>query len=607
MRVLADVPAVERRFDYLVPDTHVGTVAAGAMVRIDLHGRRVGGWVVEVDVDPPPGVALKPLARVSGVGPPAAVVDLAGWAAHRWAGRTVHLLRTASPPAVVSTLPAAAHHRGDGAGSDGDIALAAELLAAPGAVVVRQPPAADRWPLLAAIAAAGPALVIVPSPVLAARLADRLRRAGLPAVALVDDGTPTARARAWATAAAGGSVVVGSRSAVWAPCPDHGPAGLRSIVVVDEHDEAHQGQQAPTWHARDVAVERARRAGVPCLLVSSVPSLAAIAHGAAAGRAPHVPNTAVERAGWPVVEVVDRRDEDPTRGGLWSPRVAELLADRGRGRVVALLNRTGRAQLLACASCGAVDACDRCGAVVGQPEPGRLVCRACAAERPVVCLGCGGSRMKLLRAGVARAVEELSATLREPVLEVTGATPDDAVSAPGAPRALVGTEAVLHRLPAASVGVVAVLDLDQELLAPRFRAAEHALAVLARAARAVGGRAGDGRLVLQTRWPEHPVVQAALRADPDLVAGPEARRRAELGYPPAAALAVVSGAAGPQWAEAAARAEAAGIWPAGTEVLGPADGRWLVRAPDPDGLADVLASVERPPGRLRIEVDPPRA
>lgn len=601
--MLADLPAVERRFDYLTPSE----VTVGTMVRIDLHGRRVGGWVIAVDVEPPAGMALKLLAKVTGLGPPAHVVDLAGWAAHRWAGRPAHLLRTASPPAVVRTLPPPAVHPGPGAvAPEGGVDLTG-LLAAPGAVVVRRPPAADRWPLLVAVAAAGPALILVPSTALAGRLADRLRRAGVPAVALVDDGTPTARGQAWAVAAAGGSVVVGTRSAVWAPCPDRGPGASQTIVVVDEHDESHQGQRAPTWHARDVAVERARRAGIPCLLLSPVPSLAALAHGAAAGRPARLPNPAAERAGWPVVEVIDRRDEDPTRGGLWSPRTAHLLADRSRGRAVALLNRTGRAQLLACASCGAVAACARCGAVVGQPEPGGLRCRACAAERPVVCLACAGSRMKLLRAGVTRAVEELAAMVREPVLEVTGTTPDEAVTDADAPRAMVGTEAVLHRLPAASVGVVAVLDLDQELLAPRYRAAEQALALLARAARTLGGRVDGGRLAVQTRWPEHPAVQAVLRGDPDLLAVPEARRRVELGYPPAAALAVVSGAAAPRWAEAAARAEATAAWPAGTEVLGPADGRWLVRAPAPDVLADVLASIERPPGRLRVEVDPPRA
>ena len=94
------------------------------------------------------------------------------------------------------------------------------------------------------------------------------------------------------------------------------------------------------------------------------------------------------------------------------------------------------------------------------------------------------------------------------------------------PGSCVGTEAVLHQLDAADV--VAFLDLDQELLAPRYRAAEEALGLLVRGARLVGGRAGGGRLLLQTRLPDHEVVQAALLADPVRVAAVEAARRAEL-------------------------------------------------------------------------------
>src|SRR3954451_20119373 len=77
------------------------------MVRVALHGRRVGAWVVAVDVEPPEGVTLKPIAKVTGWGPSAELIDLAGWAAWRWAGRSLHLRDTASPPGAVRSLPAA--------------------------------------------------------------------------------------------------------------------------------------------------------------------------------------------------------------------------------------------------------------------------------------------------------------------------------------------------------------------------------------------------------------------------------------------------------------------------------------------------------------------
>jgi primosomal protein N' (replication factor Y) len=146
--------------------------------------------------------------------------------------------------------------------------------------------------------------------------------------------------------------------------------------------------------------------------------------------------------------------------------------------------------------------------------------------------------------------------------------------------------------------VVAFLDIDDELLAPRFRADEQALGLLARAARLVGPRAGGGRVLVQTRLPHHEVLEAALYADPGRFTGPAMARRVELDLPPARALAVVSGPGAQELAAALGTGQ-------GIAVAGPSDGRYLVRAADSDALADALASVPRPP-RVRIEVDPPR-
>ena len=199
--------------------------------------------------------------------------------------------------------------------------------------------------------------------------------------------------------------------------------------------------------------------------------------------------------------------------------------------------------------------------------------------------------MKLLRVGVTRAAEELAALARTEVVEVTGETAPGSLSDA---RIYVGTEAVLHQVPQADV--VAFLDLDQELLAPRYRAAEEALALLARASRILGGRRRDGRLVLQTRLPEHEVVQAALHADPSRVSGAERERRRILGYPPSTAMAAVSGAAADEYV----------LGVEGVDLLGPRDGTWLLRAPDHATLLSALEQAPRPAGRLRLDVDPLR-
>lgn len=572
VRVLPDVPAIDKTFDYLVPDALRDQVRIGDVVRIGLHGRRVGGWIVELDVDPPTDVALRPLAKRSGLGPTPDLIDLAQWGAWRWAGRPASFLKTASPERVVTALPEPRPSRAPESRVGPVLRAALE----DGRAVVRLPPAADLAAAAGVVAARGNTLVVCPTVAMATMIATRLRRTGLPVAQYPTD---------WAAGAAG-ATVVGARGAAWAPV-----GHLAAVLVLDEHDEAHQQEQSPTWHARDVAVERARRAGVPCVLTSPCPSLEALAWGNL-----HLPDRSRERKGWPAVEVVDRREEDPRAASIISPALTRLL--RSDQRVLCVLNRTGRSKLLACAACGELARCDQCQAAVEQPEDD-LRCRRCSATRPIMCLHCRATRFKNVRAGVSRVREELEALVREPVAELTASSrPDESTT-----RVVVGTEAVLQRIGRADA--VAFLDLDQELLAPRYRAVEQAFALIARAARVVVGAAagtagrGGGRLLLQTRSPDHEVVQAAVHADPGRVAEVERARRELLRLPPVTAMAEVSGAAANGFIATLGH-------PAGVEVAEVGEGRWLLRASDFATLGDALARVRRPPGRLRIEVDPLR-
>jgi primosomal protein N' (replication factor Y) len=545
-------------------------VSVGTYVRVSLHGRRIGGWVVADHVVPPPDVRLQPIARFSTLGPSAELVDLAEWASWRWAGRQTAFLRAASPLRSVRGLPPA-RQRGAPlsvpASSDDDRVVRDALSA--GQAVVRLAPASDPFPLLAAAVGGGSALVIAPALSQAERLARRMGRAGI-AVATVPE--------AWAEAAAGGRVVVGARGAAWAPCPD--PS---AIVVLDAHDEGLVDERAPTWSAWVVAAERARRRGVPCILVSPCPTLEQLAWGSLV-----LPSRSAERAGWPPVRVLDRRADDP-RTGLFSEGLVPVLrAASIDSPAICVLNRKGRARLLACSNCREVAVCERCRAAVSQGDSSALHCRNCGQTRPLICLNCGSTRLKVLRAGVARVTEELEALGGQPAASVT-AESDDIPAVP----ILVGTEAVLHRVRRA--GAVVFLDFDAEMLAPRYRAGEQALALLARAARVAG------TVMVQTRQPGHPVIEAAVRADPGRLAESELAIRKELALPPATALAQLSGEGAADFADGLATALD------GVEVGGPdADGRWLVRARDEEQLCDSLAAVPRPQGRLRIEVDPLR-
>ena len=559
-RVVPDVTGLDKQFDYLVPQRLRARVAVGSMVRVPLHGRKVAGWVVALG-DPDPAVPLDKLvelAKWSSVGPSGEVIEVAQWAATRWGSPRIRpFLVAADPPRMVQTLPPRRR------------TVRSTLPVEPG--VRRTAPLTDPLPLITEVARCGPAIVVHPTPAAARAIASRLRKQGL-AVALLPD--------EWAAAAGGVDVVVGGRGAVWGPCP-----GLHSIVVLDEHDDALQDERTPTWHARDVAVRRAEMAGAACVLVSPCPSAAAL-HWAGA-RVTDL--SASERvAGWPFLEVVDRSDEDPwKRSLLTSPLIAHL-RDPSK-RVVCVINVTGRARLLACRACRSLQRCEHCEAAVAQRDDGVLACSRCGTTRPVVCQQCGSSAMAVVKPGVTRLREELEAAANRPVVAVTGSSDDELPPSD----VYVGTEAVLHRV--RGVDVVAFLDIDAELLAPRYRGAEHALALLVRAGRLVGRRADGGRVLVQTFVPHHEVLQAVLLAEPARVVDSELARRRLLGLPPFRALAAIEGTDAVEFATAT-----------GLEFAATVKGA-LVRADSWEVLGAALAGTPRPKGsRLRVEVDPPR-
>ena len=594
-RVQPDVPAVTRAFEYLVPEALAAAVQVGAIVRVPLHGRRVRGWVVADDVVPETAVdRLVPVHKVSSAGPPPGLVDLARWAAHRWAGPVTAFLRAASPPTAVVDSPS-----GVASALHPVVAPPAEIGAgwpdAP-ARVVTWPPAADRRRLVRSLCAAeGSTLVLVPEPARAGALVRAIAEEGREVLHHHSDLPDRVRSGVWAAAARGAQVVVGGRAAVWLPIPD-----LAAVVVLDESDEAYQEERSPTWHARDVAVERARRAGASVTLVSPVPSPDA---AATPGAVAVVPAARVLRSGWPRLDVVDLRD-DPPGTGLCSLALGPAIhrALDGGGRALVVVNRKGRARLLACRACSALARCAICGAAVGQPDDA-FECPRCAASRPPVCVECGATRFRAVRPGVHAVRDDVAALVpRVAVTEVDATT--DVV---GDAAVLVGTEAVLHRVARGSVPtvrLVAFLAFDEELLAPRFRAHEQALWLLVRAARLLGGRADGGRLMVQTRMPDHPVLAVAGDGDPAAFLAQESAVRRALSFPPFGAVAELSGTG------AAVAVAADALRATGLTVMGGADGPALVRASSVDGLAGGLAATDLGParalGRLRVAVDPSR-
>lgn len=643
--MLPDVSGLDRPFDYEVPTSLAAAVSVGSIVRVELRHRKVRAWVIALSggawLEMPPGAGpLKRVVALVSAGPAPEVVDLARWAAWRYAGRLRAFLLAASPDRVVrpgqleqraeavptpdgqvapptpngrvgpptpvpaAPSPATAASPAPPADPVASVAAAVAAGLGAGAAWLRLPPASPRLAVIEAVieqvGSADGVLVLVPERNDAELLQRLLARRRLPAAVLP---------QGWRTAAAGGQAVIGARAGAFGPMPT-----LRAAVVLDAHDESYVETRAPTWSAPVVLAERARRAGAALLLVSPCPPLG-LAGLAGLGLGAQVRlDRSLERAGWPAVEVLDRRRDDP-RSGRYSPRLAELIRAARRNEpdlpVVCVLNRTGRVRLLACADCGEVARCEQCGAALHEPTGGELACPACGASRAAVCATCASARLKRLRVGASRAREELAALTGLEVDEVTSASPasaarqaSQAAADPQRGTVLVGTEAVLRRVRRASL--VVMLDLDQELLAPRFRAAEQAFVLLARAARLLGGRSGGSaaRLVLQTRLPEHEVVRAATLGAPGIFEDDELERRRRQRLPPYSALAVLSGR---DAAELAARLRSAGLEVGPVLAAHYPEGSVLVRATAAPELADALAGAESTTLDVRVEVDPLQA
>lgn len=513
VEVAPDVTGIDRRFDYLVPDEFVEVVVVGSKVRVDLNGRRVAGWVIAKRFEEESDTDLKPILKWMGVGPDEDVLAVCAWAARRWCSpRLRPFLVTASAPVLVQR--AAPKHRT--VVHAAPVSPAASDLLQGGGGVLRLPATSDQLPAVLSASRMGPTLVVCASIDASRIMAARLKRAGL-TVALVPQD--------WSEARGGVDVTIGARSAAFAPCPE-----MAAAVVLDEHEESLQEERMPTWHARDVLQERCRRAGVPLLLVTPCPSAVGLHHRRVVG-----PPAEREVLAWPNVSIVDRGQDPPWNRSILSSDVISLARD-STVRMVCVANTRGLAQLLACRTCDALVRCDSCRATMSELEEGRLDCTSCGSTRPRVCASCSSASISRIRPGVTRLREELEKAAHRPVMHVDASNErfDDSSHS-----LFIGTNASLNRL--RHIDVVAFLDFDRELLAPRFTAHEQALALVVSAARLVGPRATGGRVLLQTTLLDHDVVRAAVSGHTALVSEAETRRRELLGLPPFSALAAVSG------------------------------------------------------------------
>ncbi|HEY2185499.1 MAG TPA: primosomal protein N', partial [Xanthobacteraceae bacterium] len=475
-------------------------------------------------------------------------------------------------------------------------------------------------------------LVLLPEIALTTQLLDRFAaRFGVRPAEWHSALAPRRRARTWRAVADGeASVIVGARSALFLPYAD-----LGLIVVDEEHDPAYKQEDGPRYHARDMAVVRAREAQIPIVLVSATPSVETEVN-ARRGRYQrlHLP----ERFGGqhlPGMETIDLRVEGPARGRFIAPRLAEAVQARLENNEQALLflNRRGYAPLTLCRNCGFRLGCPNCAAwLVDHRFRRRLVCHHCgfSTPPPARCPGCQasdsfvavgpgverlqqeaaelfpGSRILVLSSDLVESVERL----REELNEVADGRFD----------IIIGTQLVAkgHHFP--KLNLVGVIDADLGLANGDPRAAERTFQLLFQVVGRAGREEGRGIGFLQTYQPEHPVIRALLAGDREAFYANEIELRERTHYPPFGRLAsLLISAKQRSDAEGYGRRLVASA-PSSQEVriLGPAEAplavvrgrhrfRLLVKSPRGFDLSAYLrrwlAAAPKREGNLKLEVD----
>jgi primosomal protein N' (replication factor Y) len=359
------------------------------------------------------------------------------------------------------------------------------------------------------------------------------------------------RARAWTALARGEArVLVGTRSAIFTPLPD---AGL--IVVDEEHDASYKQQDGVRYHARDLALVRAKALGIPVLLGSATPSLESLQH-AIGGRYTHLQLR--QRAGDarpPSVRVIDVRKR-VLDGGLSSDMLDAIAATLKRGeQALVFKNRRGYAPVLLCYDCGWSALCTRCDASskgMAMTVHGRgrtLICHHCGARRavPQACPDCASLALLPQGAGTERIEDTLAerfpgvpllrvdreTTRHRDALEKHLATIGDHAGI------LVGTQMLAkgHDLP--NLTLVCVVGVDEGLHSADFRAPEKLAQLLIQVSGRSGRASKPGAVVLQTHHPDHPLLSTLLSGGYPAFAALELAQREAAGFPPYGYLAML--------------------------------------------------------------------
>lgn len=388
------------------------------------------------------------------------------------------------------------------------------------------------------------ALVLVPEISLTPQTIERFRGRCANVAVMHSHLSDSERGAHWRRIAAGQvQVVVGARSAVFAPCRN-----LGLIVIDEEHENTFKQESTPRYHARDVAVMRAKLENIPIVMGSATPSLESWAN---AERGQYtllqLPNRVEDRP-LPQVTLVDLRHERRSGGKFFaiSPTLEHGMREalRGGGQVILLLNRRGFSTHVHCPACGFVANCPNCDLTLTfHRQRSSLLCHYCGHEQPPYrkCPGC--DEASILFHGVG--TEKLQAEIEEKFPNrVVQRMDSDTMSRPGSHQRvldafrdglihiLMGTQMIAKGLDFPDVTLVGVVNADVGLHLPDFRAAERTFQLLAQVAGRTGRGERGGKVMIQTYTPDHPSITLAATHDYLKFAQQELVHRRQHQYPP---------------------------------------------------------------------------
>jgi primosomal protein N' (replication factor Y) len=483
-----------------------------------------------------------------------------------------------------------------------------------------------------AVCAGKQTLILLPEIALTTQFLDRFAlRFGVRPAEWHSQVTPRRRARTW-TAVAEGSVpvVAGARSALFLPY-----SNLGLVIVDEEHDPVYKQEDGVRYHARDMAVVRARGAGIPIVLSSATPSVETEVN---ARRGRYRRLSLPERFGgqqMPVIEAIDLKREGPPRGRYIAPRLAEAVqtALERREQALLFLNRRGYAPLTLCRACGHRLQCPQCDAwLVEHRFKRQLSCHHCgfSTAPPSACPKCQAvDSFVACGPGVERLEEEaamlfpkariliLSSDL---IASIERMQEEFARVAEGEVDIVIGTQLVAkgHHFP--KLNLVGIVDADMGLGQGDPRAAERTFQLLHQVAGRAGREAGQGHGYIQTHQPEHPVMRALIAGDREAFYDHEIAARERYGYPPFGRLAslVIHGPDKHATEAHAKRLAALAPQHADVRVLGPAEAplalvrgrhryRLLIKSPRAFDLSaymrEWLSQAPKLTGNIKREVD----